>query len=440
MGEDRGWFEEAVSDTMRAACLLYPDVRSSPMSSPSAPAPATIANEPIAPPSRSRLAEFALALGGFGIGTTEFVIMGLMNRIAPDLNVSAPDVGYAISSYAMGVVVGAPIISLLAARAPRRALLIVLMLVFALGNVASAFAPGFWSFVGLRFIAGLPHGAYFGVAALVAAAAVSPGERARAVARVMSGLTVAILLGAPLATWGGNLFGWRVAFVAVGVIALFTALMVWRFVPVQPVDPDASPLRELSALARHRVLFTLGIAAVGFGGMFSVFSYVMPTLTEQAGMAESLGPLVLAVFGVGAIAGNLLGARAADWNLLRAIPLVLVWCALVQGLFYFAADYLVPGILFVGLVGTSMALGPSLQTRLMDVAEGGQTMAASLNHAAFNLANALGAWLAGVAVKAGLAWSITGPVGTLLAIGGLLVFFAGRWMERRGGGMVSAGG
>ncbi|WP_250459277.1 MFS transporter [Microbulbifer litoralis] len=398
----------------------------------SSPSMSTAADERAVAPSRSRMAEFALALGGFGIGTTEFVIMGLMNRVATDLNVSPQEVGYAISSYAMGVVVGAPIIALLAARAPRRALLIGLMLVFALGNIASAFAPGFWSFVGLRFLAGLPHGAYFGVSALVAAAAVPPRERARAVARVMLGLTGAILVGAPLATWAGNLFGWQLAFVAVGVIALLTALMVWRFVPLQPTDPDASPLRELSALAKHRVLFTLGIASIGFGGMFSVFSYVMPTLTGQAGMAEALGPLVLAVFGIGAIAGNLLGARAADWNLLRAIPLVLVWCALVQGGFYFAANHVVSGILFVGLVGTSMALGPALQTRLMDVAEGGQTMAASLNHAAFNLANALGAWLAGVAIEAGFTWSITGPVGTLLAIAGLLVFFVGRAVEKRG--------
>ncbi|WP_288129246.1 MFS transporter [Microbulbifer sp.] len=383
-------------------------------------------------PSRSRLAEIALALGGFGIGTGEFVIMGLMNRVATDLGVTAPQVGYAISSYALGVVVGAPIIAVLAARAPRKTLLIALMLVFAVGNIASAFAPGFLSFVGLRFLAGLPHGAYFGVAALVAAASVPPNQRARAVARVMLGLTLAILIGAPLATWSGNLFGWQLAFAGVGVVALLTALMVWRFVPAQPTDPNASPVRELSALLKHRVLFTLGIASIGFGGMFSVFSYVMPTLTEQAGMSEVLGPLVLVVFGLGATAGSLLGARAADWNLLRAIPLILIWCALVQGGFYFAADYVWPGILFVGLVGTSMALGPALQTRLMDVAEDGQTMAASLNHAAFNLANALGAWLAGVAINAGFTWSITGPVGTVLAIGGLLVFFAGRAIERRG--------
>lgn len=373
----------------------------------------------------------ALALGGFGIGSGEFVIMGLMNRVATDLQVPVPDVGYAISSYALGVVVGAPLISALAARAPRRALLIGLMLVFALGNMASALATDFWTFVGLRFLAGLPHGAYFGVAALVAASAVPYHMRARAVARVMSGLTIAIVVGAPLATWAGNRFGWEVAFMGVGVIALMTALLVRLWVPVQSPDPDASPAREMSALVKQRVLFTLGVASIGFGGMFAVFSYVMPTLTEQAGMAERWGPLVLMIFGLGTIAGNFIGAKAADSNLLRAIPAILIWCALIQAGFYFAANWTLTGIVFVGLVGTSMALGPALQTRLMDVAEDAQTMAASMNHAAFNLANALGAWLAGITVKQGLVWSSTGLVGAALAIGGLLIFLSGRAVERR---------
>ena len=189
-----------------------------------------------------RLAEFVLALGGFGIGTSEFVIMGLMNRVAEDLAVTVPQVGYAISSYALGVVVGAPLISALAARVPRRALLIALMLVFAVGNIASAMAPGFWSFVGLRFLAGLPHGAYFGIAALVAAGAVPIDQRARAISRVMLGLTVAILIGAPLGTWAGNVFGWQIAFAGVGVIALLTALLIRLCVPVQPFDAHASPV------------------------------------------------------------------------------------------------------------------------------------------------------------------------------------------------------
>lgn len=378
-----------------------------------------------------RLAEFALALGGFGIGTSEFVIMGLMNRVAEDLAVAPQQVGYAISSYALGVVIGAPIISALAARVPKRLLLIVLMLVFAVGNIASAMAPGFWSFVGLRFIAGLPHGAYFGVAALVAAGAVPIDQRARAISRVMLGLTTAILIGAPLGTWTGHMFGWQLAFAAVGVIALLTAVAIRCWVPVQPVDTQASPIRELSALLKQRVLVTVAIACVGCGGMFSIFSYVMPTLTQQAGMGEALGPLVLVIFGIGSIFGNLIGGRMADKNLMRAIPIILIWCALVQGLYYFAANYVWTGLLFVGLVGTSMALAPSLQTRLMDVAEDAQTMAASLNHAAFNGANALGAWLAGLVTSTGVAWSSTGLVGAGLALCGLAIFLFGRWLEKR---------
>ncbi|WP_017429196.1 MFS transporter [Vreelandella jeotgali] len=378
-----------------------------------------------------RLAEFSLALGGFGIGTCEFVIMGLMNRVAEDLAVTVPQAGYAISSYALGVVVGAPLIAALAARAPKRGLLMGLMLLFAVGNVASALAPGFASFVGLRFIAGLPHGAYFGVAALVAAGAVPVDQRAQAVSRVMLGLTVAILIGAPLGTWAGNQFGWQVAFGAVGVNALITALCIRLWVPVQPVDDAASPVRELSALFKRRVLMTLAVACIGFGGMFAIFSYVMPTLTHQAGMSEALGPLVLVVFGLGTLAGNVVGGRMADNNLLRAIPMILLWCAVIQGLFFVAANNVWTGLMSVALVGTSIALAPALQTRLMDVAEDAQTMAASLNHAAFNAANALGAWLAGVAISAELGWSSTGLVGTALALIGLVLFALGQLLERR---------
>nr|WP_299244408.1 MFS transporter [uncultured Halomonas sp.] len=378
-----------------------------------------------------RLVELVLALGGFGIGTSEFAIMGLVNRVAHDLQVPISDVGYAISSYALGVVVGAPLIAALAARVPRRGLLIVLMLLFAVGNVASALAASFGPFVLLRFMAGLPHGAYFGVAALVAAAAVPIDQRARAVGRVMLGLSMANLIGAPLATWAGNLFGWQVAFAGVGIVALLTALLIRLVVPAQAIDANASPRREFTALVKPRVLFTLGVGCIGFGGMFAVFSYVIPTLTEQAGMREALGPLVLAVFGIGTMLGNVFGARLADRNLLRAIPTILIWCLIVQGLFYFAANSLWLGIFFVGLVGTSVALGPALQTRLMDVAGNAQTMAASLNHAAFNGANAIGAALAGVTVKLGFAWSTTGLVGAALAGGGVVIFYLGLWVERR---------
>ncbi|MFP5301658.1 MFS transporter [Cobetia sp. SIMBA_158] len=378
-----------------------------------------------------RIAELALALGAFAIGTTEFVIMGLMPNIAADFNVTSQQVGYAISAYAMGVVVGAPLISALGARLPRRGLLIGLMLLFAVSNVASLLAPSLTSFAALRFIAGLPHGVYLGVAALVAADAAPAGERGRAVGRVMLGLTVAILIGAPAATWFGSLFGWHSAFLVVGLLALATAMLVRGFVPYQAGNQDATPLTELAALIKPRVLYTLGIACIGFGGMFSVYSYAVETLNVQAGLSQNLVPMVLAVFGVGTIIGNLIGSRAADIDLMRTIPAVLIWSALVQGGFYFAADGVWSGILFVGLVGTGIGLAPALQMRLMDVAEDAQTMAATLNHAAFNIANALGAWCGGMAFAYGPSHSSIGLVGVAMAIAGLIVFLLGQRHERR---------
>lgn len=382
------------------------------------------------PSPNPRLAEKALALGGFAIGTTEFVIMGLMQRIADDYDIAVQDVGLAISAYALGVVVGAPLISAIGARIPRRRLLIGLMVVFAASNLLTLLAPSFHGFVALRFFAGLPHGVYLGVAALVAANVAEPHERGRAVGRVLVGLTLAILAGAPLATWIGGLLGWKAAFVMVGGLGLATALLVRLWVPVQPANEGASLRSELSAITRPRVLYTLAVACVGFAGMFSVFSYAMPTLTHQAGMPEALGPLVLAVFGVGAVIGNHAGGRLADVNQSRAIGGALIWAALVQLGFFLAADQVWSGLLLVGLVGTCGALVPPLQTRLMDVAGDAQTMAATLNHAAFNIANGLGAWLGGVAVTVGLGWSATGLVGMAMALAGLSIFLIALARER----------
>ncbi|WP_304526514.1 MFS transporter [Halomonas sp. I5-271120] len=382
------------------------------------------------PTPNPRRAEKALALGGFAIGTTEFVIMGLMQRIATDYGIAVQDVGLAISAYALGVVVGAPLISAIGARIPRRRLLIGLMVLFAASNLLTLLAPSFYGFVALRFFAGLPHGVYLGVAALVAANVAEPHERGRAVGRVLMGLTLAILAGAPLATWVGGLLGWKAAFVMVGALGLCTALLVRLWVPVQPANEGASLRSELSAITKPRVLYTLAVACVGFAGMFSVFSYAMPTLTHQAGMSEALGPLVLAVFGVGAVIGNYAGGRLADANQSLAIGGALVWAALCQLGFFLAADQIWSGMLFVGLVGTCGALVPPLQTRLMDVAGEAQTMAATLNHAAFNIANGLGAWLGGMAVTVGLGWSATGLVGMAMALAGLVIFLFALARER----------
>ncbi|MEG1110570.1 MAG: MFS transporter, partial [Hafnia sp.] len=226
------------------------------------------------PVAHRRGAEIALAVGGFGIGTGEFAIMGLLPNVAKDLAISIPQAGHVISIYALGVVIGAPVIATLAARLSRRTLLLLLMVLFAVGNIASALSSSYGNLMVFRFISGLPHGAYFGVASLVAASMAGVGQRAKAVGRVMLGLTLATLLGSPLATWIGQLMGWRAAFVMVGVIGALTALLVMLWLPKDRVEEGASPLRELGALKRKQVWLTLGIAAVGSGGLFAVFSYI----------------------------------------------------------------------------------------------------------------------------------------------------------------------
>ncbi|MES2187040.1 MAG: MFS transporter [Pseudomonadota bacterium] len=383
------------------------------------------------PPAHTSAALWALAVGGFGIGTGEFAIMGLLPEVAKDLGVTIPQAGHVISAYALGVVVGAPLLAVLTAGWRQRRLLVVLMLVFALGNFASALAPGYASLNLLRFLAGFPHGTYFGVAALVAAGLAGPGQRAKAVGQVMLGLTVAVVVGVPLAAWLGQALGWRAGFAFVGCIGLLAAALVFRHVPDQAPLEGASPLRELGALLRPQVWFTLGIGAIGFGGLFSVFSYVKPTLMAEAGLAEFRVPLVLAVFGFGMVAGNVFGARLADKALMRTVGGLLLWAALVLGLFCFTAPHLWLAVPNIFLIGTIVALAPALQIRLMDVAGDAQALAAALNHSAFNMANALGAWLGGIAIAAGLGWTSTGWVGTLLALGGLVVFAGALAVERK---------
>ncbi len=367
-------------------------------------------------------AVLAMGLGGFSIGTGEFVIMGLLPEVAQNLHVSIPQAGHLISAYALGVVVGAPMLAVLAAHWGRRTLLMALMALYALGNFASALAPDFAWLAGLRLVSGLPHGTYFGVAALVAAALARPHQRARAVGWVMLGLTSATLVGVPIAATLGAYFGWRAAFAFVGLVALAAVLLLLRWVPAIPAPQGASPLRELGALARKQVWLTLGIGAIGFGGMFSVFSYIKPTLIEVAGMPPAWVPLVLSLFGLGMVAGNLVGSRMADQALMPSVGKLLVWSMAVLALFVPAAQHPLSAALAVFALGTLVAIGPALQIRLMDVAGDAQTLAAALNHSAFNAANALGAWLGGLVIAAALGWTATAWVGVLLALGGLGMF------------------
>ncbi|KKC37349.1 MFS transporter [Devosia epidermidihirudinis] len=379
----------------------------------------------------TKLAVFAMSIGAFGIGTGEFAIMGLLPNLAADMRITEPEAGHVISAYALGVVVGAPLFAIAFARAPRKPLMLWLMALFALGNFGSAMAPDYLSLIGLRFLAGLPHGAYFGIAALIAASMVDVGYRARAVGRVMLGLTIATLIGMPLATWLGQGLGWRPTFAGVGIVGALAFAMIFRFVPQVAASEGASPLRELGALKRPQVWLTLGIAAVGCGGMFSVFTYVVPLLTEVAHVPVVWVPLVLALFGVGMTLGNILGAAMADRALMPTIGGMLVFNVVSLAAIPWTAQFWATASLSVLLVGFTVAIGTALQTRLMDVAADGQTLAATLHHAAFNIGNALGALFGGMAIAAGFGWTSTGPVGAILAVGGLVLFGISLWLDRR---------
>lgn len=377
----------------------------------------------------------ALATGSFAIGTTEFATMSLLPFIQGELDIDASTASHLISAYALGVVFGAPIITVLAAKVARKPLLLVLMSLFALGNALSAVAPGYGSLMLCRFLAGIPHGAYFGVASLVAASVVDPARRTQAVGYVMLGLTIATVVGVPLATWLGHAAGWRSGYWVIAAIALTAVALIAIYAPRDRAAPDASAARELGALARASVWLTLAIGAVGFGGMFAVYTYVTSTLEQVTGMPERWIPVVLCVFGLGMTFGNAVLPRFADRALMPTAGAILLWSAIALACFPLVAHDPWLITLDVFCIGIGGALGPVLQTRLMDVAGDAQNLAAALNHVAFNMANALGPWVAGLALAAGLGLRSTGAVGSLLALGGLAIWGVAishaRWAAKR---------
>ncbi|OBJ99082.1 MFS transporter [Mycolicibacterium fortuitum] len=384
-------------------------------------------------PTVRTLAVLALALGGFGIGTTEFVAMGLLPDIATGFRISEPTAGHVISAYALGVVVGAPVIAALTARWPRKALLLSLMALFTVGNLASMLAPSYPTLVIARFVAGLPHGAFFGIAALAAAHLMGPQNRAKAVAYVLCGLTIATVLGVPLASWLGQALGWRSAFGLVVGVGLITLAAQWRWLPEQLRTMQvSSPLTELGALRRPQVWLAVLVGMIGFGGMFAVYTYISTTMTDVTGLSRSMVPVALMVFGLGMVAGNLIGGRLADSSVVRALYLSLGSLAVLLAAFSLGSHSpwtALPLLFGVGVAGS--AVGPALQTRLMDVAHDAQTLAAALNHSALNIGNATGAWVGGLVIAAGLGYTAPAAAGALLAVGGVLVFTVSVALQRR---------
>ncbi|MAP94917.1 MAG: MFS transporter [Ponticaulis sp.] len=364
----------------------------------------------------------ALGMGGFAIGTTEFAAMSLLPYFADGLDISEPTAGHVISAYALGVVVGAPILAVWGARLSRRVFLIILMAAFAVFNLLSAFSPDYHTMLAFRFLAGLPHGAYFGVASLVAASLVPSNKRAQAVSLVFMGLTIATIVGVPAASWLGQSFGWRWGFAIVGALAVLSVTLIYIFAPRDPPRPEASPLKELTALKHKQVWLTLLMGAIGFGGMFAVYAYVSSVLLQVLDTPEWTILLVLAVFGCGITVGNLTGAWLADKFLMPAIAAILLWSTAILLIYPTAAQNIWTLSICVFLVGGTNGLSPALQTRLMDVAADAQTLAAALNHSAFNTANALGPFLSGLAITAGFGLTSTGYVGAALAFGGFLIW------------------
>ena len=380
---------------------------------------------------RTRLALLALALGGFGIGSTEFVVMGLLPNIAhdllPQLYAASPtaanaQIGWLISAYALGVVVGAPTIAAVAARWPRKKLLLWLLVAFTVGTVASAIAPTFQLVLVARFLSALPHGAYFGIASLVAASLMGPGKRGQGVAFVLSGLTIANVIGVPFITWIGQEHGWRIAYLVVAAIFALTFAAVALLVPWQAGDPKATLRNELKAFTRLQVWLALLIGAIGFGGFFAVYTYVAPMVTTVTGLPASAVPLVLILIGVGMTVGNLLGGRMADRSVERGM--LAFFGVMLAGLAtLFLTAWSLTGLLvsvFV-IAAAASALSPMIQTRLMDVAHDSQSIAAALNHSALNIANAAGAFLGGLTIAAGFGYLSPVVVGAVLAVAGIVL-------------------
>lgn len=376
---------------------------------------------------------YALTAGAFGIGTTEFVIMGLLMQVATDLHVSISAAGLLISGYALGVFIGAPLLTAATGRLPRKAVLVALMVLFTLGNLACALAPNYETLMAARVLTSLAHGTFFGVGAVVATSLVDEDRKASAISIMFTGLTVATLLGVPAGAWLGLQYDWRATFWAVAAIGVVATVVIATMVPRDQGAREPSRFAdELRAVARPSVLLGLLMTVLGFGGMFTVYTFIQPLLTQVTGFADAAVSPILLVFGVGMIAGNLLGGRFADRGLPKALLGTLAILAAAMALMAFALHNKAAMVLFTGLLGAAaFATVAPLQLWVLRKAGGAQALASSLNIGAFNLGNAFGAWLGGAVIASGMGLPALTWVGALVPASALLVALYAIRRERR---------
>lgn len=358
----------------------------------------------------------ALAAGAFGIGVTEFAPMGLLPVIATDLGVSIPTAGLLISAYALGVMLGAPLMTLTTGRVPRRALLIGLVAIFTLGNLLSAISTDYNTLLIARVITSLNHGAFFGVGSIVAASLVPPNRQAGAVAAMFMGLTIATVVGVPLSTWAGDVLGWRASFWAIAAIGLIVMIALRLTLPKLPAPTDSNPLAELKVLGRGPVLSALVLTVIGSSAMFTVFTYIAPILRDVTHASIGFITAMLVIYGLGLTVGNWLGGKFADKSVDRTLIITLTSLAAILVVFAFIMPFAVPSSVVIFIWGVaSFALVPPLQVRVMAAAADAPNLASSVNIGAFNLGNAIGAAVGGAVIAGGLGYPAVAIAGAVSA-------------------------
>ncbi|GGM71486.1 MFS transporter [Longimycelium tulufanense] len=378
------------------------------------------------------LALWALAVGAFGIGTTEFVVSGVLPGVADEFGVSIPTAGYLATVYAIGVFVGAPLTTIIGARVERRRMLAAMMVLFIIGNLFTTVAPTFAFVLVGRVLAALSHGAFIGIGTVVAASLVAPNKGARAIAFMLSGMTLANVVGVPAGTLLSQHVSWRAAFGVITVVGVIGVIGIRTLVPEGPKPQGARIRPEVAALTNPQVILALSMTVLGFGGVFVSLTYVAPMMVEVAGFAESTVTWLLGLFGVGLVIGNMIGGRFADRALMPMLYAGLTGLAVVLFAFTWGAHSKIASAVCILLIGVfGFATVPPLQKRVMDKAAGAPTLASAVNIGCFNLGNAVGAWLGGFVIARGLGLTAPNWAGALLPAGALVLAFVSATLDRR---------